>query len=118
MKKFLFAAAFLLLTFAANAQIFGDKMPVGTKNYTILVEGFDLEFKDFKGALDKYDFGSLDTSIAAQNIVIVRDAKRGIWRLPLSLAEARGESIKGKDPLETMQIPLGEVRVAKRDKID
>jgi hypothetical protein len=119
MKKLLFIAAFLVVSLTANAQLFGDKMPVGVKNYSILVEGFDLEFKDVKGTLDKYEFGSLDNSLSAQKIVIVKDRKKDFWRLPLTLDEARGIASKdGEEPLERMEIILGEIRAAKRDKIE
>jgi len=119
MKKFIlfmFAFAFAL---SVQAQIFGSKMPVGVKTYQITKEKYPLVFLDVDGAFDAYDFQNLDSSLKAEEGVIVFDRKKKIWRLPLTYNEAVGIADKdGEEPLQQLFFTLGEVRPALRHRVE
>lgn len=97
------------------------KMAVGVKTYSFFDANskFEMEFKDFKGSLDKYNFYNLETSLKDQNITIVFDRKQKLWRLPLSYNEAMGISDRdGEEPLQRLEIPMGIISPAIREKIE
>lgn len=106
----------------ANAQLISKKkMPVGVKTYSFFEENskFEMEFKDFKGSLDKYNFYNLDNSVKDQKLTIVFDRKLNVWRLPLSYNEAMGISDKdGEEPLQRLEIPMNIITPAIREKIE
>lgn len=117
----------LLLTLAlsigiSNAQMFRNtKMPVGVKTYSFFdaPSKFEMEFKDLKGSLDKYNFYNLDTAMESQEITIVFDRKINLWRLPLSYNEAMGIADKeGEEPLQRLFPSLGIISPAMREKIE
>jgi len=122
--KTLFIALILFAGLAlspAHAQLFSKKMPVGVKTYSFFDKNtsFEMEFKDIKGSLDKYNFYDLDSTAKAQNLTIVLDRKGNYWRLPLSLNEAMGISEKdGENPLQTLVVPMTKISPAIREKIE
>lgn len=105
-----------------NAQVFKkSKMPVAVKTYSYFDENskFEMEFKDFKGSLDKYNFYNLENSLKDQKITIVFDRKLKLWRLPLSYNEATGIAEKdGDEPLQMLQVSMGIISPAIREKIE
>jgi hypothetical protein len=126
MKTLLKFTLVFLLFFVAihttSAQRFvKKKMPVGVKTYTFFDETskFDMEFKDFNGAFDKYNLYQLDSVQKLQETPIVFDRKLTIWRLPLTRNEAMGLADKdGDEPLARLFIPLGIISPAIREKIE
>ena len=119
MKKLFLLFAAVLIVFSVDAQIFGKKMPVGVKSYQITKEKFPLVFLDVDGAYDSFDFQNLDSTLKAEEGVIVYDRKKEVWRLPLTYNEATGVSDKdGEEPLQRLFFKLGEVRPALRQRIE
>lgn len=121
MKKILLLLLMLTMSVSLQAQIFGKKMPVGVKTYSFFEpnSNFEMEFKDIKGSLDKYNFYNLDSTAQAQKINIVFDRKSNYWRLPLSLNEAMGIAEKdGEEPLQILAVPMSKISPAIREKIE
>lgn len=80
---------------------------------------YEMEFKDVKGTLDKYNFYNLDSASKAQKIVIVFDRKYKAWRLPLSYNEAMGLAEKdGEEPLQRIIVAMSVISPAIREKIE
>lgn len=113
---------FLVGMMSAQAQIFAKKkMPVGVKTYSFFEEQamYQMEFKDFKGSLDKYNFYALDEDVKNNKLTIVYDRKLESWRLPLTYNEAMGISDKdGEEPLQRLEVLLSIISPAIRDKIE
>lgn len=120
--KLLLLLFFMGAAFTTEAQIFAKKkMKVGVKTYSFFDDNskFEMEFKDYKGSLDKYNFYNLDTSLKNQEITIVFDRKTNEWRLPLTYNEAMGIAEKdGDEPLQRLQVPMGIISPAIREKIE
>ena len=122
MKKYILLLITLLVSVSIQAQVLKkNKMPVSVKTYSFFDENskFEMEFKDFKGSLDKYNFYNLETSLKDQKLTIVFDRKLKLWRLPLTYNEAMGIADKdGDEPLQILQVPMGIISPAIREKID
>lgn len=119
MKKFVLFLFCLIFAVSVQAQIFGHKMPVGVKSYQITKDKFPLVFLDVDGAYDPIDFQNLDSTLKAEEGVIVFDRKKNVWRLPLTYNEATGVADKdGEEPLQRLFFVLGEVRPALRQRIE
>lgn len=120
----LFLAILLMMAAVtvSNGQLLSKKkMNVGVKTYSYFdpVTKYENEFKDFKGSLDKYNFYSLDSSLANEEICLVYDRKLKIWRLPLSSFEAEGIAEKdGDEPLQRAFVKMGIISPAIREKIE
>lgn len=121
LKLALVAILFTGATFTASAQLFAKKMPVGIKTYSFFEQEskFEMEFKDFRGSLDKYNFYHLDSTMQQQKITIVFDRKQSLWRLPLTYNEAIGIADKdGEEPLQRLEVLMGIISPAIREKIE
>ena len=122
MKKYILLLITLLVSVSLHAQVLKkNKMPVSVKTYSFFDDNskFEMEFKDFKGSLDKYNFYNLETSLKDQKLTIVFDRKLKLWRLPLTYNEAMGIADKdGEEPLQILQVPMGIISPAIREKID
>ena len=62
MKKYILLLITLLVSVSIQAQVLKkNKMPVSVKTYSFFDDNskFEMEFKDFKGSLDKYNFYNL-----------------------------------------------------------
>ena len=122
MKKYILLLITLLVSVSIQAQVLKkNKMPVSVKTYSFFDDNskFEMEFKDFKGSLDKYNFYNLETSLKDQKLTIVFDRKLKLWRLPLTYNEAMGIADKdGDEPLQILQVPMGIISPAIREKID
>ena len=122
MKKYILLLITLLVSVSIQAQVLKkNKMPVSVKTYSFFDDNskFEMEFKDFKGSLDKYNFYNLETSLSDQKLTIVFDRKLKLWRLPLTYNEAMGIADKdGDEPLQILQVPMGIISPAIREKID
>jgi hypothetical protein len=122
LTKFLLAFALLMASITlSEAQLLSKKkMPVAVKTYSFFDESskFEMEFKDYKGSLDKYNFYNLDNSLKDQKLTIVFDRKTKEWRLPLTYNEAVGIAEKdGEEPLQRLEIPMSIISPAIREKI-
>jgi hypothetical protein len=115
------AFVFAIVTVSEAQLLAKKKMNVGVKTYSFFDDAskFEMEFKDYKGSLDKYNFYNLETSLKDQKLTIVFDRKSKEWRLPLTYNEAIGIAEKdGEEPLQILQVPMGIISPAIREKIE
>jgi hypothetical protein len=123
LTKILLAFAILMASITiSQAQLLSKKkMPVAVKTYSFFDDAskFEMEFKDYKGSLDKYNFYTLDNTLKDQKITIVFDRKTKEWRLPVTYNEATGIADKdGDEPLQRLEIPMAIISPAIREKIE
>jgi len=121
MKKVFLFMALILMIGSADAQVFSKKMKVGVKTYSFFDDAslYEVEFKDLKGSLDKYNFYHLDSAVGEKKLCLVYDRKSSWYRLPLTMNEAMGIADKeGDKPLERIYPKMGIISPAFREKIE